>query len=79
MFTYFNARRDNLFASSFADQIVKIEKSKKLLNPHDNSLDIDSVKDQIKPKMKQKYNSQFNPSFVRSNYKSPRFLSISRF
>lgn len=53
------------------EEVEKL-KSKKLLNPHDNSLDIDSVKDQIKPKMKQKYNSQFNPSFVRSNYKSHR-------
>lgn len=39
MFTYFNARRDNLFASSFADQIVKIEncKQKKLRHGNLNS------------------------------------------
>ena len=36
MFTYFNARRGNLFASSFADQIVKIENRKQKILRHGN-------------------------------------------
>ena len=36
MFTYFNARRSNLFASAFADQIVKIENGKEKILKHGN-------------------------------------------
>jgi len=36
MFTYFNGRRNNLFASSFADQIVKIENGKQKTLFHGN-------------------------------------------
>ena len=36
MFTYFNARRDNLFASAFAKQIVKIENGFQKVLSHGN-------------------------------------------
>ena len=36
MFTYLNARRDNLFASAWAKQIVKIEKGEKKFLEHGN-------------------------------------------
>ena len=36
MFTYFNAKRDNLFASAFSNQIIKLEKSNKNVLTHGN-------------------------------------------
>ena len=36
MFTYLNARRDNLFASSWAKQLVEIEKGKRKFLEHGN-------------------------------------------
>ena len=33
MFTYMNPRRDNLFQSAFAKQIVEIKKNKKIFKP----------------------------------------------
>jgi GDPmannose 4,6-dehydratase/GDP-4-dehydro-6-deoxy-D-mannose reductase len=36
MFTYFNAKRDNLFASAFSNQIIKLEKSNGNVLTHGN-------------------------------------------
>ena len=36
MFTYFNAKRSNLFASSWAKQILQIEKGKRKILTHGN-------------------------------------------
>ena len=45
MFTYLNARRNNLFASSFADQIVKIENKRQKFLYHGNLKSLRTILD----------------------------------
>lgn len=45
MFTYFNARRQNLFASNWAKQLVEIEKGKKKILKHGNLNTFRSIMD----------------------------------